>query len=303
MGAYAATVEELRKALSALLAQNLELAAAIWPKIAVRYDSLTLKEIHGWASDSPGVREWLGDAEINQLMEASYELVNKTWEETIAIKRTDFEDERLGIYIPRIQQMSEDIVAHRDELVIQALKDGFDHVGPDGKFFFAGDHDNNGTPVSNTGGGSDNNGWFILDCSRDRIRPLVMQIREEPKLLSKDRPDDDNVILGADGGQYVYQVNARHVAGYGYWKLAYGSKAAPTADLLAAGAQVLAGMKRENGKPINAHATHIVCSTTKFLTIKKLITAPQYVADGLLVDNPAFGLIPVENLIQTGYLD
>lgn len=64
--------------------------------------------------------------------------------------------------------------------------------------------------------------WFLLETSR-AVKPLILQVRQEPRFISKDRPEDDNVFRQK---LYLYGFDDRKNAGFAFWQLAYGSTGA-----------------------------------------------------------------------------
>lgn len=62
-------------------------------------------------------------------------------------------------------------------------------------------------------------GWYLLDTKK-AIKPFIYQERQKPKFLSLTNDTDETVFLKGD---YLYSVEARGNAGYGFWQMAYGS--------------------------------------------------------------------------------
>jgi len=105
---------------------------------------------------------------------------------------------------------------------------------------------------------------------------------------------DLNVFLDR---QYLYGVDARYVAGFGFHQLAYGSKATLDAAAFAAARLVLETQKRPDGTPLPVMATHLVCGPTnraaaEAILKKEYLTAGEtntnYKAVELIV-NPFLG--------------
>lgn len=61
--------------------------------------------------------------------------------------------------------------------------------------------------------------WFLL-CTSKPIKPLIFQEREAPKFVSLTSDTDENVF---NRKEYIYGVDSRGNAGYGFWQMAYGS--------------------------------------------------------------------------------
>lgn len=61
--------------------------------------------------------------------------------------------------------------------------------------------------------------WYLL-CTSRPLKPLIYQERKAPRFVSLDQETDDNVFMRK---QYLYGVDGRSNAGYGFWQMAYGS--------------------------------------------------------------------------------
>lgn len=62
--------------------------------------------------------------------------------------------------------------------------------------------------------------WYLLDTSK-AIKPIIFQKRQDPQLVSLVDEKDRNVFMNK---QYLYGVDMRCNAGYGFWQMAFGSK-------------------------------------------------------------------------------
>lgn len=61
--------------------------------------------------------------------------------------------------------------------------------------------------------------WYLL-CTTKALLPLIYQERKTPKFVALDTETDTNVFMRK---QYLYGVDGRANAGYGFWQMAYGS--------------------------------------------------------------------------------
>ena len=61
--------------------------------------------------------------------------------------------------------------------------------------------------------------WFLL-CTSRPVKPLIMQQRKAPKFVSLTSETDENVFMKK---KFLYGVDYRGGAGYGFWQMAYGS--------------------------------------------------------------------------------
>lgn len=70
------------------------------------------------------------------------------------------------------------------------------------------------------------NYWFLL-CTNRFLKPFIYQIRKKPKFVSFTKETDENVFML---GEFLYGVDGRSNAGYGFWQMAYGSTGEVTAE-------------------------------------------------------------------------
>ncbi len=136
-------------AFNTLFAQAFEGQKPTYEKIATVVPSTTESETYAWLGDIPGMREWIGDREIQNISGSDYTIKNKDFELTVGVDRNAVEDDKIGLYRPSIQMLGEAAAMHPDELVYALLSDGFSALCYDGKAFFAADHAVGDKSVSN----------------------------------------------------------------------------------------------------------------------------------------------------------
>lgn len=93
-----------------------------------------------WMGDVPAMREWLGERNLRQLAAYKYQIVVKDWESTIEIDRNYIEDDSLGLFKPKIQDLALAPRRHIRKLLFELLKNGFSSYCYDGQYFFDDDH-------------------------------------------------------------------------------------------------------------------------------------------------------------------
>ncbi|MGF9798632.1 Mu-like prophage major head subunit gpT family protein [Brevibacillus agri] len=62
--------------------------------------------------------------------------------------------------------------------------------------------------------------WYLL-CTTRPLKPLIYQVRKEPEFVSLTSEKDQNVFMKK---QFLYGVDGRSNAGYGFWHMAFGSE-------------------------------------------------------------------------------
>lgn len=265
--------------------KGLEGAASYYKNIAMLTNSEGSDETYAWLGQFPRLREWVGDRVLKNLAAHGYTLTNKTFEDTIKVKRTDIEDDKYGVYGPLMTELGRAAGEHPDELVFALLALGFSTKCYDGQYFFDTDHpvkntDGTESSVSNYGGGS-GTPWFLLDTSR-AIKPLIFQQRMPYALTQLTADTDENVFMR---DEYLYGVRGRANAGFGLWQLAYASKEALTPENYAAARQAMQELKGDEGRPLNVKPDTLVVPPALEQDALKLLNNALTVSGGAAVSN------------------
>ena len=231
-----------------------------WEKIAMRVPSKASKEVYPWLSAIPGLRKWIGDRVYHTLGQHKYEIPNEDYELTIPVKVNDIADDQVGVYSPLISAMGVSAANWPEELVYQALKDGFTTPCYDGQPFFDTDHpnfDDADTTFSNYQAGT-GAPWFLM-CTSAPIKPLIFQERQVPKFVALDKADNEDVFKKK---QLVYGVDARGGVGYGLPHLVFASKADLTPANYEAARAAIQEFKSSAGTPLGLIPDLLVVAPT-----------------------------------------
>ena len=224
--------------------------APMWERVATRVPSATAAEEYAWLGAFPGMREWIGERQIKNLAQHGYTIRNRRFEATVSVPVTSISDDQHGIYAPMMEEMGRSAAEHPDTLVFGLLKAGFETNGYDGQFFFDTDHpvigaDGVERSVSNVQAGV-GVPWFLLDTRR-ALKPLIWQERKKPEFVAKDDPTDDRVFMK---DEYVYGTDSRGNVGFGFWQMAFGSKAELTEANLQAAYTAMTTLKGDEDRPL-----------------------------------------------------
>lgn len=235
-----------------------------WERIATRVPSTSASNTYGWLNQFPKLREWVGDRVVKDMAAQAYQVQNKLFESTVGVKRTDIEDDNVGVYTPLFAEMGRAATAHADELVFDLLSGGASSLCYDGQNYFDVDHpvypnvDGTGTPTLvsnyNNGGASPGPAWYLLDCSR-ALKPIIFQERTKPELEAMTATNDEGVFVR---DEYRYGVRYRCNAGFGFWQLAYESKAELNDVNFNAAYAAMMQIKADGGRPMGIKPTHLV---------------------------------------------
>ena len=248
-----ALLSNLKTGFKGEFARGLEIALPQWNKVASLIPSNTVSNTYGWLGQFPGFREWIGDRVIKDMQAQGYSITNKLFESTVGVKRTDIEDDMLGVYSPLFQEMGRAAAAYPDETVYGLLKLGHSTLCYDGQYFFDTDHpvypnvDGTGTAatVSNVQAGA-LTPWYLLDTSRS-IKPMIFQQRAAPEFQMLTSADDEAVFTS---DQYRYGVRARSNVGFGFWQMAFKSNIALSATNFNLAMTAMMSQKADGGRPL-----------------------------------------------------
>ncbi len=285
----------LSKRYNALFLRGLERAGAVWQDLATRVPSITTSEVYPWLGGMPGLNEWVGRRQANEMKSYDFVIKNRHYEGTLRVNRDAIDDNQLGMYDTMAEGLGNAAALHPDDLLITLIEAGFTTNGADGTTFFSTSHASSGTNQSNKGttalsassfatavaqmrnltddqgkklgvnpnllvvppsleqtaleicnapiiinsGGTaagtnvwqgrckpyvlskltDSNDWYLLDRTKP-FPALIMQVRKDPVLIAKTADEDENVF---ENNEYVWGVDWRGAAGYGFWQLMFGA--------------------------------------------------------------------------------
>jgi len=143
----------LTTSLSAAFTRGLAGVTPQYLRIATEVPSGSASNTYGWLSDLPTIKEWVSERQFAQLSQYGYTIANKTWENSIRVKRENIEDDQIGQYSVIAQAFGQQVAEFPDTLSFPLLVAGFSTLCFDGQNFFDTDH-----PMA---GGTYSNIWVI----------------------------------------------------------------------------------------------------------------------------------------------
>ena len=269
----AANITSATRGFKASFQRGFDAVVPMYDRIATTVPSSTLIEDYGWLGEIPGMREWIGDRMINNLSQHDYSIRNKSFELTVGVDRDRFEDDQYGIFTPMMESLGYEARLHPDKLVFTLLAAGFATACYDGQYFFDTDH-----PVLNASGVAESvsnyqsgsgNPWFLLDTKRP-LKPIIFQNRKEPQFVLMNKEDDQNVFMSK---KFLYGVDCRRNVGFGFWQMAYGSKATLDATNFEAAKAAMGAFKKDYGTPIGIVPNLLVVGPSNESAAKKVVAA------------------------------
>lgn len=133
-------IVQLGRQFSGAFRRGLERTSIVYPRFVTSVPSTTTQNDYAWMKQLKGVREWIGDREVENVSSHDYTLKNKSWEESVGVDRDYIEDDNLGIYTPLFEQLGENFAYHPQELLVSLMRTGHQVVCYDGQNFFDTDH-------------------------------------------------------------------------------------------------------------------------------------------------------------------
>lgn len=264
-----ANIQSLFVGFNMAFQSGLGTAESQYEKISMTIPSSTSENVYPWLGKLAGMREWLGDRQINNLEAHQYSIRNRKFETTVAVRRDDIEDDNYGIYNAMFADLGSQASIHPNQLVFKALADGITAKCYDGGPFFSTGHKVGKAAFSNLLAPAKDAGeaWYLLNTARP-IRPLIFQKRRPYELTRMDRADDENVFMR---GEFLYGVDARVNVGYGLWQLAIRSTEPLNAESYAKACALMASYKDENGVPLGLMPNLLVAPHSLEAACRKLL--------------------------------
>lgn len=141
MALNTAKYEVLLNTLTAKFNMAADQAEPFYPQVCYVHPSSRLTETFGMLGNMPGIREWLGDRKFKELRAMDFSISNKLWESSLLIKKTDVDDDHVGLYGPVMENLAMEAVYHPDELLfLTMIANGGSTLIWDNQYFFDSDH-------------------------------------------------------------------------------------------------------------------------------------------------------------------
>ncbi len=115
-------------------------APVIWRDVCSVIPSDKAEETYKWLGTVPMPQEWIGDRKTKPLRDFGQTIVNRLWEQTLAIARTEFDDDQTGHIGMRVAEMGTRFAQHPDKYLTDEILKGETNLCYDGQAFFDTDH-------------------------------------------------------------------------------------------------------------------------------------------------------------------
>lgn len=248
-----AQIDALKTTLVARWNAGLALSPDDWKKIAKLVKSNGKSNTYEWLSQFPAFREWVGSRLHKVFKETAYTVVNRKFESTVDVQRTDIEDDNVGQYGTLAESAGQSATDLKNDLVFQAVSAGFASVCYDGQYFFDTDHpvypneDGSGVAASVSNMQAGVGAPWVLLCTKRAAAPIYLQERMPAQFDSINSVQNSNVF---DLDVYSFGGRWRGEAAYGFWQCAFGSKAALNAANFEAAYDAMMDFKGDGGRKL-----------------------------------------------------
>ena len=213
--------------------------------------------------------------------ETAYTVVNRKFESTVDVQRTDIEDDNIGQYGTLAESAGQSATDLKNDLVFQALSAGFASVCYDGQYFFDTDHpvypneDGSGVAASVSNMQAGAGAPWVLLCTKRAASPIYLQERMSAEFDSITSVQNGNVF---DLDVYSFGGRWRGEAAYGFWQCAFGSKAALTADNFNAAYSAMMKFTGDGGRKLGIVPDTLVTGPDNMAAAEALLKAQQNAA-------------------------
>lgn len=218
----------------------------------------------------PSFKEWIGDKDITTLSASAYTLVNKAYSTgALSIKRADIEDGNIGLLPAIMEGYAREARNFMNKLAKEALGAGDVSLCADGTPYFGTEHKGKGKAKQSniiTGTGDK---WYLFDTEKP-IKSIIAQIRQAPALYSQLEGSEAAFM----SGDYRYSVDARGVAGYGFWATALQSQEELTVESFYDAVKLMDSYVNSEGSKLGINPTVIAVPKSLEYVANQLFNAP-----------------------------
>ncbi|MXV35835.1 MULTISPECIES: Mu-like prophage major head subunit gpT family protein [unclassified Saccharibacter] len=280
-------------------------------RFAMTVPSSAGENIYPRIAELPGLREFLGQRVVHRISaQERFTIVNRTFEETLSVRREDLEDDQFGFLTPAIQQLAADAGTLPDKLVFGLLEAGHRTKGMDGQYYFDADHEGYGRDGKPTGFSNllrpaaterTTPAWYLFN-NNNPMKPMVFQTRR-PFTVTARTQLSDGVVFHRN--EFEWGTDGRCNAGYGLHNFALRSTAPLTPENLGKAIAMMENQYRKDGQPYNARPNILFAPTSLEGEARALLEkdfVPMKTPDGTWVtgSNPWSGTL---ELVVSPYLN
>lgn len=183
-------------------------------------------ENFAWMTPAPGIAEYHGHRRFGTIDQVKYTVVNREYDAALQVPLRDIEDDIVGGYKTRMNDISVKAKLFPGRLVLQTLAAGKTTTCFDGTNFFASTHVLGTAATAPTGFGGGGNALtftsansadgvvhrFALLIHNGALKPLLYQNRKGPKLIT-----DSGTPQSEQNKIVKWTIDLEGAAAFGYW--------------------------------------------------------------------------------------
>jgi phage major head subunit gpT-like protein len=132
-----ANLTDLYRGYRVLFDEALQGASPVSDDLVMNVPSNNNEEKYVWLGAVPGMRKLVDEVQIKNLAASDWVIENEEFEDTVAVRQRDIENDRYGIYNPFFASLGQAARFEQDILVFQCLLSGFSTPDYTGSSFFA----------------------------------------------------------------------------------------------------------------------------------------------------------------------
>lgn len=102
--------------------------------------SNTTFQLYHWIAQLPGMKEWIGERQLNNAVLRNYSLKNKDYEDSVRLDKFLVEDDQYGAFGPTVQAFGDSVGRWEDEQMGDIVENAITALCYDGQPFFSTSH-------------------------------------------------------------------------------------------------------------------------------------------------------------------
>lgn len=122
------------------MAYKTEVDGSVAERVATVVNTTQPSQKYAWLGTVPPMREFIDERRPSGMAAYAQTIEDKVFESTIAVDRKAIEDDQLDLIKLRIRDLAARVSAHRQQIVIEALINGFTNLAYDGLAMFSTSH-------------------------------------------------------------------------------------------------------------------------------------------------------------------
>lgn len=253
-----------------------------WKKIAKLISSNGKSNTYAFLSQFPAFREWVGARLHKVANKTAFQVLNRKFENTLDVPVDEIEDDNWGMYADIAESHGQSVNDLMNDLVFGKVPLGFSEVCYDGQFFFDTDHpvypNEDGTGVAATvsnmqaGVGEP---WVLL-CTDRAPQPFYLQERIKAQFIPKVSAITSDSVFENDMVSYGGRWRGESV--FGFWQLAFGSKADLTEANFDAAFKAMETVKGDGNRKLGVTPDLLICGPNNRKAAEQLLKAEKNAA-------------------------